>query len=150
MCFLPLKSKKEQQKWQQIGRPIALAIKGELQIPEGQRNLNGFDYQKYLRGKKVALICSIDRYVFKKAHASSFLDQLSYFRFCAARKVKRTISKPLCYYLEGLLFSYSDQEFSDVLARFQRLGIIHFFLLKWISCYVFLKTFSLSFVKVRS
>ncbi|MDR1521555.1 MAG: DNA internalization-related competence protein ComEC/Rec2 [Streptococcaceae bacterium] len=141
MCFLPLKSKKEQQKWQQIDQPITLAIKGELQIPEGQRNLNGFDYQKYLRGKKVALVCSVDCYTFKKDHSSSVFDQLSYLRFCAVSRIKKIFPKPLCYYLEGLLFSYSDQEFSDVLARFQRLGIIHFFCLSGFHVLFFLRVF---------
>jgi competence protein ComEC len=141
MCFLPIKLEQEQKKWQQINYPIALSFKGELQIPEGQRNLNGFDYQKYLRGKKILLVCSIERYSLKKYHLSSIEDWLSWLRFCAIHKVKQTFPKPLRYYLEGLLFSYSDREFSDVLARFQHLGIIHFFCLSGLHVMFFLTLF---------
>jgi competence protein ComEC len=141
MCFIPIKLEEERKKWQQVDQPIALDFKGELQIPEGQRNLNGFDYRKYLRGKKIALVCSVEHYSFKKDRLSSVWEYLSYCRFCAVRRIKKTFPKPLCYYLEGLLFSYSDQEFSDVLARFQRLGIIHFFCLSGLHVIFFLTLF---------
>jgi competence protein ComEC len=141
MCFITLKSEKERQEWQQLNQPIALVMKGKLQIPEVRRNLNGFDYRNYLRGKRIALVCCIESYYFKKYHVSSIWDQLSLLRFCAVHRVKKIFPKPLCYYLEGLLFSYLDLEFSDVLARFQRLGIIHFFCLSGLHAMFFLKLF---------
>jgi len=141
MCFIPIRLEQERKKWRKIKHPIELSFKGELQIPEGQRNLNGFDYKKYLRGKKIALVSSIERYFLKKHHLSSIWDWLSWLRFCAVHRAKQTFPNPLCYYLEGLLFSYSDREFSDVLARFQHLGIIHFFCLSGLHVMFFLTLF---------
>ncbi|MDR3156497.1 MAG: DNA internalization-related competence protein ComEC/Rec2 [Lactobacillales bacterium] len=148
MCFFCCKSKEEQQKWKYLKKPTAIRAKGELQLPEEQRNLNGFDYRKFLRGKKIALIDTIDSVSFIKHSLSSVGEMFSWMRFRMLERIRRVFPSPLNYYLEGLLFSYLDHEFSEDLARFQRLGIIHFFCLSGMHVFFFLRFFRFLLLRI--
>ncbi|WP_254554184.1 ComEC/Rec2 family competence protein, partial [Salmonella enterica] len=48
-----LKSKKEQKFYQNLSQNCQLSFTGNLQIPEKQRNFNGFDNQKYLASQNI-------------------------------------------------------------------------------------------------
>lgn len=148
MCFFRCKNEKEQQKFKHLKGLTAVRAKGELQFPEGQRNLNGFDYRKFLRGKKIALVYTIDNVSFVEHSLSSIGEMFSWMRFRMLERIRRVFPSPLNYYLEGLLFSYLDYEFSEELARFQRLGIIHFFCLSGMHVFFFLRFFRFLLLRI--
>jgi len=148
MCFKRFINSSEKFRWQKIAKPILLKVKGKVEFPEKKRNLNGFDYQKYLRSKKIALILKIENYTVHRHRISSVFEALSWLRFKAIKRTRKNIPTPARYYIACLLFSYSEEEFADVLARFRKLGIIHFFCLSGMHVMFFLTLFR--FLLLRS
>ncbi|MCH4168641.1 MAG: DNA internalization-related competence protein ComEC/Rec2 [Streptococcaceae bacterium] len=128
-CFYQLPTEKAKNFWQNYnGRILKIEIKGTVKQAEGQRNLNGFDYQKYLKSKGNSQLLTIN----KINHLSA---TQSYQPLLNAANLRRKLivyiqnhfDNPLASYMQGLLLGHLPKEFSESLRIYSMLGIIHLF-----------------------
>lgn len=128
-CFYRLASENEQKFWEEYDKSI-LKIKysGEAMSPETQRNLNGFDYKKYLMSKKITQVIQISQITQVK---TDYIQNFKLFASLIRRKlichIDRSFKRPIADYMLGLLLGFSPKRFDESLDLYSSLGIIHLF-----------------------
>ncbi|ARE11484.2 ComEC/Rec2 family competence protein [Lactococcus lactis] len=98
-----LKSKKEQKFYQNLSQNCQLSFTGNLQIPEKQRNFNGFDNQKYLASQNIYRQITIDK--INKIVLNDTFD-LHVLRRKAIVWSQTHFPKPMNDYMTGLLLAF--------------------------------------------
>ncbi|MCL2112851.1 MAG: DNA internalization-related competence protein ComEC/Rec2 [Streptococcaceae bacterium] len=121
-----LQSEKEKKFYENLKQNCTISFTGNLEVPERQRNFNGFDEQKYLAAQGIyreIIITSIS-----KIKTNRVLD-LHVLRRSAIVWVQSHFPKPMSNYMTGLLFGYLDKDFEQMGDIYSSLGIIHLFAL---------------------
>lgn len=121
-----LKSEKEQQFYKNLTQNCTISFTGNVEIPEQQRNFNGFDNQKYLETQGIYRQIKINQ-ISKVSLNSTFDFQL--LRRKAIVWTKNHFPAPVSSYMTGLLFGYLDKDFEQMGDIYSSLGIIHLFAL---------------------
>jgi competence protein ComEC len=133
--YYKLSSEKEKQYYQKLASNVLLKIEANLEIPEQQRNFNGFDYQKYLATQNIYQIVTIK--TIKAVEARSNLD-LRIVRRRAILWCQSHFPSPMSSYMTGLLFGYLGKDFDQMGDIYSALGIIHLFALSGMQVNFFL------------
>lgn len=113
--FYKVQSEAEKSYFQTVTDRLMMEVEAELDIPEGQRNFSGFDYQAYLKNQGIYQIAKVNQIksmtVDRSWSVSAVLSQL---RRLAIVHIKRTFPAPMKHYMTGLLFGYLDKEFAEM------------------------------------
>lgn len=133
-----LKSKKEQKFYQNLSQNCQLSFTGNLQIPEKQRNFNGFDNQKYLASQNIYRQITIDK--INKIVLNDTFD-LHVLRRKAIVWSQTHFPKPMNDYMTGLLFGFLSKDFNQIGDIYSSLGIIHLFALSGMQVNFFIDWF---------
>lgn len=133
-----LKSKKEQKFYQNLSQNCQLSFTGNLQIPEKQRNFNGFDNQKYLASQNIYRQITIDK--INKIVLNDTFD-LHVLRRKAIVWSQTHFPKPMNDYMTGLLFGFLSKDFNQMGDIYSSLGIIHLFALSGMQVNFFIDWF---------
>lgn len=133
-----LKSKKEQKFYQNLSQNCQLSFTGNLQIPEKQRNFNGFDNQKYLASQDIYRQITIDK--INKIVLNDTFD-LHVLRRKAIVWSQTHFPKPMNDYMTGLLFGFLSKDFNQIGDIYSSLGIIHLFALSGMQVNFFIDWF---------
>lgn len=133
-----LKSKKEQKFYQNLSQNCQLSFTGNLQIPEKQRNFNGFDNQKYLASQNIYRKITIDK--INKIVLNDTFD-LHVLRRKAIVWSQTHFPKPMNDYITGLLFGFLSKDFNQIGDIYSSLGIIHLFALSGMQVNFFIDWF---------
>lgn len=133
-----LKSKKEQKFYQNLSQNCQLSFTGNLQIPEKQRNFNGFDNQKYLASQNIYRKITIDK--INKIVLNDTFD-LHVLRRKAIVWSQTHFPKPMNDYITGLLFGFLSKDFNQIGVIYSSLGIIHLFALSGMQVNFFIDWF---------
>lgn len=138
-----LQSEQEKEKWQAAEGNQLLLAQGELVEPEQQRNLNGFDYRKYLQGKGIYRSLSAEKLAPAPRALSTteswyFGKYLRQLRFSAILYIDKYFPAETALYMKSLLIGVKDKKFQYQMTDFQLLGILHLFSLSGLHLYFFL------------
>ncbi|MFV0556888.1 MAG: DNA internalization-related competence protein ComEC/Rec2 [Lactovum sp.] len=136
--YYTLKTEEEQKYFKELKNKIKISFKGSLKKPEGQRNFNGFDYEKYLKSQNIYQILTIEE--IKNIKVSSDWD-LHLLRRRAILWIEEHFPSPMSSYMTGLLFGYLGKDFDDMSEIYSSLGIIHLFALSGMQVDFFIDRF---------
>lgn len=128
--FYRLKSEEEQAFFKNLSEPLVLDVEAEVEVPQGQRNFNGFDYKAYLKTQGIARTLRITEIKSsRKMWSVHPLIWLSSLRRKALVHIHETFPAPMSHYMTGLLFGELDSDFAEMSDVYSSLGIIHLFAL---------------------
>lgn len=121
----------------------------KLEIADGQRNFNGFDYKKNLQKQGISRIGRIK--VINKMSSSNLRNPFEYlakWRRKAILTCQQSYPDPMAHYMTGLLFGYLDKSFGQMTDIYSQLGIIHLFALSGMHVSFFLNLFRKLLIKL--
>ena len=128
--MLQYKIKSEQEKVQlqtalKIG--VSCPISGSLAEPEGRRNPNGFDYNRYLELHSIFWIFKADTLSLPtcSVEKQTFVQSIRDFRSEAVFYVNDNFPKESSGFVNALLFGDQRWIDEDELVTYQRLGLVH-------------------------
>lgn len=140
--FYRLESPQEKAYFQGLTEQIELEVDAELQLPEEQRNFNGFDYRAYLKTQGIYQIARLQKIKGKTVVSQrNIFDWLSVWRRTALVVIKQRFPRPMSHYMTGLLFGDLDSEFDWMGKIYSQLGIIHLFALSGMQVGFFIQAF---------
>lgn len=151
MAFYQFSSEQEKMQWQIRNQVLHIQLLGNVETPSGQTNLNGFDYQKFLKEQRIFQILSINKIQVvseKKPKVYEFFSWLSVLRKKAIDYTQQTFLPDTALYINTLIFGFKSNEFSqksDVLAD---LGILHLFSLSGMHVTFFIGWFRYFFLRL--
>ncbi|HEL1762423.1 TPA: DNA internalization-related competence protein ComEC/Rec2 [Streptococcus suis] len=140
--FYKLASQEEQTYFQKLTDLVQLEVEAEVNLPAGQRNFNGFDYQAYLKTQgiyRTVKLTAIKKIV--PVQSWNVFDWLSSWRRQALVYVKTNFPAPMSHYMTGLLFGELDSDFDQMSDLYSSLGIIHLFALSGMQVGFFIDKF---------
>ena len=133
-----LKSLKEKEFYQNLSQNCQLSFTGNLEIPETQRNFNGFDDQKYLTSQNIYRQITIQQITNVEIKKNFDLHTL---RRKAIVWTQNHFPKPMSDYMTGLLFGFLSKDFNQMSDIYSSLGIIHLFALSGMQVNFFIDWF---------
>ena len=133
-----LKSLKEKGFYQNLSQNCQLSFTGNLEIPETQRNFNGFDDQKYLTSQNIYRQITIQQITNVEIKKNFDLHTL---RRKAIVWTQNHFPKPMSDYMTGLLFGFLSKDFNQMSDIYSSLGIIHLFALSGMQVNFFIDWF---------
>ena len=133
-----LKSLKEKEFYQNLSQNCQLSFTGNLEIPEIQRNFNGFDDQKYLASQNIYRQITIQQITNVEIKKNFDLHTL---RRKAIVWTQNHFPKPMSDYMTGLLFGFLSKDFNQMSDIYSSLGIIHLFALSGMQVNFFIDWF---------
>lgn len=133
-----LKSLKEKKFYQNLSQNCQLSFTGNLEIPETQRNFNGFDDQKYLASQNIYRQITIQQITNVEIKKNFDLHTL---RRKAIVWTQNHFPKPMSDYMTGLLFGFLSKDFNQMSDIYSSLGIIHLFALSGMQVNFFIDWF---------
>lgn len=126
--FYKLKTKDEQEYFKNLSENILLDVEATMDVAEGQRNENGFDYQMYLKTQNIYRLVNINQInEIKPLKTYNPFDILRSQRRKCINYINNEIPKPMNNYMSGLLFGNITKDFSDMRDIYSSLGIVHLF-----------------------
>ncbi|OFI47522.1 DNA internalization-related competence protein ComEC/Rec2 [Floricoccus penangensis] len=126
--FYKLKTKEEQEYFKNLSENVLLEVEATTDIAEGQRNENGFDYQKYLKTQNIYIVVNVNQiYKIKSLKTYNPFDILKSQRRKCINYINNEIPKPMNNYMSGLLFGNITKDFSEMRDIYSSLGIVHLF-----------------------
>ncbi|EOI01955.1 hypothetical protein UAY_01364 [Enterococcus moraviensis ATCC BAA-383] len=128
--FYRFTSEQEKQRWQRECLPVQINLTGEVATPLGQTNLNGFDYQKYLKEKAIyqtLSISKIESIQVVRPKLYELLEWLSSYRKRAIDYCDAMFLAETSLHLKTLIFGFKSSEFSQKEGMLANLGILHLF-----------------------
>lgn len=150
--YYSLKDKQEKQRWRQQTLPVILQAQATVTHPEKQRNLHGFDYQKFLNQKGIFRLFQIEHYAEIKKSNKKYTSKLIECILSLRRKtevyIDRQFPKLTSIYLKSLLIGVKDAEFREQQATWQKNGILHLFTLSGMHIFLFLLFFRYFFLRI--
>lgn len=101
-------------------------VKGELSIPEEGRNENSFNYRGYLSKQNVHWILKADAIAWSDCKVNStMLTLLKNYRMNGIKYINQHFPEGTNGFVAALIFGDQTYIDEDVLASYQRLGIVH-------------------------
>ncbi|OFI49191.1 DNA internalization-related competence protein ComEC/Rec2 [Floricoccus tropicus] len=126
--FYKLKTKEEQEYFKNLSENVLLEVEATTDIAEGQRNENGFDYQKYLKTQNIYRVVNVNQiYKIKPLKTYNPFDILRSQRRKCINYINNEIPKPMNNYMSVLLFGNITKDFSEMRDIYSSLGIVHLF-----------------------
>lgn len=150
IAFYRFASEQEKQRWEKEDMPIIISLSGEFETPLAQTNLNGFDYQKYLKEKGLYQTLSISNIHKVETNSPKFynvLAWLSSYRKRAIDYCDKTFLKETALHLKTLIFGFKSSEFSQKEGMLANLGILHLFSLSGMHVTFFVGSFRYLFLR---
>ncbi|EOL43285.1 hypothetical protein I580_00698 [Enterococcus caccae ATCC BAA-1240] len=150
VAFYKFSSEQEKLSWQKINQPIKINLSGEFEKPLAQTNLNGFNYQKYLKENGIyqtLRIRGIQTVKKEKLHFYEVLSWLSVLRKKAIDYCDETFLAETSLHLKTLIFGFKSSEFSQKEGTLANLGILHLFSLSGMHVTFFIGTFRYIFLR---
>jgi len=125
-AYYTLKTEQEQKYFKNLDKNTELTVMGKLELPESQRNFNGFDMQKYLATQNIYRVIKIKSitHVQEKSDFDLHLLRRQAILYC-----QNNFPAPMSSYMTGLLFGYLGKDFNEMGDIYTSLGIIHLFAL---------------------
>ncbi|GBG96671.1 DNA internalization-related competence protein ComEC/Rec2 [Lactococcus termiticola] len=134
-AFYRLKSQEEQAFFKGLDQKASLVIEGEITVPEGKRNFDGFDYQAYLASQGIYRQVNIQ--TINDIKLSQDFD-LPLLRRKFIVFIQSHFPEPTSSYMTGLLLGYLPKSFNEQASIYTSLGIIHLFALSGMQVNFFL------------
>ncbi|AEB29629.1 DNA channel for uptake in competent cells [Carnobacterium sp. 17-4] len=128
VVFFRLSTKEEKEYWEKQQKITEFVVTGSLTKPEKNRNLNQFDYQRYLSHNKIHWILDATSI---KAHSGTenkaFWDlfNLKNIRQNILVHVERKTTVTVSSYIKTLLFADTSSIDDQVMNGYKEIGIIH-------------------------
>ncbi|MGT2844257.1 DNA internalization-related competence protein ComEC/Rec2 [Streptococcus hongkongensis] len=147
--FYQMKSKEEFIFFRKNSEFLTLQADIKLEVADGQRNFNGFNYRNHLRNQGIYRIGRIK--TIKKIQLSRLkhpVEYLSRWRRQAIVTCQQNYPDPMAHYMTGLLFGYLDKSFGQMTDIYSQLGIIHLFALSGMQVGFFLNLFRKLMIKL--
>ncbi|CAH0347074.1 DNA internalization-related competence protein ComEC/Rec2 [Bacillus sp. CECT 9360] len=106
---------------------LSCPVKGSLEEPETERNVNSFDYRNYLKQQGIYWILSVERFSFHDCffEKGNILHSIKKIRSAGIVYVEKHFPRETSGYVSALLFGEQKEINEDELAIFQRLGLVH-------------------------
>ncbi len=101
-------------------------VQGELALPKGQTNENGFDFRKYLFHQNCHWIFVADQ-MENAVAASGVVVQVLQLREKGIQLIKEKFPDPLQSHAIALIFGDQKEMAEDQYAAYQKLGVVHLF-----------------------
>ncbi|HYK73066.1 MAG TPA: ComEC/Rec2 family competence protein, partial [Pseudoneobacillus sp.] len=103
------------------------SISGELETPGLSRNLNSFNYRKYLKQKHIFWELNVTSWNISSCTRSRFtmLDHLKMMRINGISEIEKNFPKELAPIAAALIFGTRELLTEETLTAYQRLGVIH-------------------------
>lgn len=152
VAFYRIKTKEELRKWQAIDQCIVLLVSGQIETPLPKTNLNGFDYQNYLRQKGIYQLLQIEQIkdIKKKSfNLKNLTSCLSILRKKAINYCNTHFLKETAIYFNLLLFGNKTNDFSQKQIMLTNLGVLHLFSLSGLHVAFFINKVRFFFLKLR-
>lgn len=150
VAFYQFSSEREKRNWQKVNQPITIDLIGEFETPLAKTNLNGFDYQKYLKENNVYQTLTITNiHTIKKAipEVYDILSWLGVYRKKAIDYCDQVFLSETALYLKTLIFGFKSSEFSQKEGVLANLGILHLFSLSGMHVFFFVGSFRYLFLR---
>lgn len=151
IAFYRIQTEEEQRKWQKIDQMITLSVSGQMETPLSKTNLNGFDYQNYLKQKGINQLLKIEKITTIEKKAIDFTNLTSYLSIVRKKAINYCNSnffKETAMYFNILLFGFKGNDFSKKQTILANLGILHLFSLSGMHVTFFINKFRIFFLKV--
>lgn len=150
VAFYRIKTEEELREWQAIDQLVTLSVSGQMELPLPKTNLNGFDYQNYLKQKGIYQLLQIEKITEIKKESINFSNLpscLSILRKKAINYCNNTFLTETAMYFNVLLFGFKANEFAQKQTILASIGILHLFSLSGMHVAFFLNKFRLFFLK---
>lgn len=128
VVFYRLSTKEEKDYWEKQQKTASFVVIGSLMKPEKNRNLNQFDYQRYLSHNKIHWMLEATSI---QAHSGpekqTFLDliNLKNIRQTILFHIESKTTIPVSSYIKTLLFADTASIDNQVMNGYKEIGIIH-------------------------
>ena len=136
--YYRLKTPNEQKFYKNLTQNTTLSFTGKSEIPEKQRNFNGFDNQQYLASQNIYRQVTIEKITAIQQNRKFDLHLL---RRKAIVWSQNHFPSPMSSYMTGLLFGYLPKDFGEMSDIYSSLGIIHLFALSGMQVNFFIDWF---------
>lgn len=128
VVFYRLSTKEEKEYWEKQQKIANFVVIGSLTKPEKNRNLNQFDYQRYLSHNKIHWILDA-----KSIKAHSGTEKQNFLNLFNLKNIRQTIlihiesktSVTMSSYIKTLLFADNSSIDDQVMNGYKEIGIIH-------------------------
>ncbi|WP_242586551.1 DNA internalization-related competence protein ComEC/Rec2 [Candidatus Enterococcus ikei] len=151
IAFYRFTSEQEKKKWQKLNLRLRMELSGEFETPLPQTNLNGFDYQRYLKENGIYQTLTISNIHKIKTESPKFYELFSWLSNCRKRAIDycdETFSNETALHLKTLLFGFKSSEFSQKEGMLASLGILHLFSLSGMHVTFFVGSFRYLFLRL--
>ena len=116
----------EKNRFEERLRPGLLCrVNGTLEMPEGPRNPNAFDYRTYLLTEKIKFLFQAKVFGECEFGKKKIVEQLLTLRQNAILKVFEQVPEPGASFIVALIFGDKGMMEGDLLEAYQKLGISH-------------------------
>nr|WP_231853431.1 DNA internalization-related competence protein ComEC/Rec2 [Streptococcus sp. DD12] len=146
--FYQFQNPQEKRWFEENFHSLKLQVTAKLEMPERQRNFQGYDYRNYLRTQgiyrilQIRSISSIDR------GNLGVRGVLAEWRRACIVHIQKHFPAPMQHYMTGLLFGYLDKSFDEMSEIYTSLGIIHLFALSGMQVGFFLAAFRFCYLRL--
>lgn len=128
VVFYRFSTEEEKNNWEKQQKVAEFIVTGSLTKPEKNRNLNQFDYQRYLHQNKIHWTLEA-----KTIHASSEIRERTFFDTLNLKNIRQTIlfhiesetTGTVSSYIKTLLFADTSSIDDQVMNGYKEIGIIH-------------------------
>ena len=151
MAFYRIETEKELKEWQTIDDFLVVSVSGQVESLLSKTNLNGFDYQKYLKQKGIYQVLQIEKIIQVQKEPIQFKNLIYYFSIVRKKSINYCNTKFLketAMYFNTLLFGFKSNSFlqkQDILAD---MGILHLFTLSGMHVAFCISKFRFFFLKL--
>ncbi|WP_414840077.1 DNA internalization-related competence protein ComEC/Rec2 [Carnobacterium sp. TMP28] len=127
VVFYTLNSIKEKKIWESQTTIVTVTISGNLEQPEKNRNQNQFNYQTFLKRKKVHWILKAETIQSLYQPKSTFLTKLkpANMRMALLKQIDKKFTVKVSQYMKTLLFADLNSLDKTTIQQFKEIGIIH-------------------------
>lgn len=147
--FYQLKTKEEFLFYRNCSDYLDIETEIKLEHADGQRNFNGFNYQKYLKNHGIFRIGRLkDIKKMRISKVRNLFEHLVKWRRLAIVTCQQTYPDPMAHYMTGLLFGFLDKSFGQMTDIYSQLGIIHLFALSGMHVGFFFNNFRKVLIKI--
>lgn len=152
VAFYRIKTKEELKEMQAIDQLVIISVSGQMETPLPKTNLNGFDYQNYLKQKGIYQLLQIEKITAIKKeniHSMNLSSSLSVLRKKAINYCNNNFLTETAMYFNIFLFGFKANEFSQKQTVLASLGILHLFSLSGMHVTFFLNKFRFFLLKLN-
>lgn len=151
VCFYRLKSKREQSDWQDVFTYLQLEVIGELELPEKNRNFAQFNYQDFLKQKKIHWLLSIREFkTIEKRHFPfwSIIKKGAELRQLLIKHLKNIPNEKVVAYILALLLGEGEALTEEIRLGFSKIGLVHLLSISGFHIHYLVKLFRQLFLRM--